>query len=338
METVGLASSKSHCEPMLCKNSVSLNPLHPAGSSSLEKSLINTASLRDDFYSKTWKSLSVDQDKEWGWKEKRGVEQIWKKEMDFGRCFRKWTLRYLVKHDTTEIRSVWQSGELSLKELPTENPYKLFQDFEWLPRVLSAQSRQILCDPGLSPPASSVHVISQAGALQWVTISSSRGSPWPRDQTHCISCVSCIGRQILYHCTTWEVPRNPLEDFKCGSNVIILTFVFVFRVFKILCGDNHHADCYKWLFSWEIIREEKSWIWREEYKVSHIVNILLIPSFISWGNHPIPILNLNGMYEANAILPSLELDTQFYLLITVLTIEWITCLYVTNKEHRPVLS
>ena len=107
---------------------------------------------------------------------------------------------------------------------------------------------------------------------------------------------------------------------------------------KFLCGDNYHADCYKWLFSWEIIREEKSWIWREEYKVSHIVNILLIPSFISLGDHPVPILNLNGMYEANAILPSLELDTQFYLLITVLTIEWITCLYVTNKEHRPVLS
>ena len=28
-------------------------------------------------------------------------------------------------------------------------------------------------------------------------VSSSRGSSWPRDQT-CISCVSCIGRQILY--------------------------------------------------------------------------------------------------------------------------------------------
>ena len=34
--------------------------------------------------------------------------------------------------------------------------------------------------------------------LEWVAISSSRGSSWPRDQP-CISCVSCIGRQILYH-------------------------------------------------------------------------------------------------------------------------------------------
>ena len=29
------------------------------------------------------------------------------------------------------------------------------------------------------------------------------GSSWPRDQT-CASCISCIGRQILYHCDTWE--------------------------------------------------------------------------------------------------------------------------------------
>ena len=33
--------------------------------------------------------------------------------------------------------------------------------------------------------------------LKWVTISSSRGSSPPKDWT-CISCISCIGRQILY--------------------------------------------------------------------------------------------------------------------------------------------
>ena len=45
-----------------------------------------------------------------------------------------------------------------------------------------------------------VHGILQARTLDRVAISFSRGSSWPRDQTH----VSCIGRQILYHCTTWE--------------------------------------------------------------------------------------------------------------------------------------
>ena len=37
-----------------------------------------------------------------------------------------------------------------------------------------------------------------ARILDWVVISSSRGSSQPSDQTH-ISCISCIGRQVLYH-------------------------------------------------------------------------------------------------------------------------------------------
>ena len=44
--------------------------------------------------------------------------------------------------------------------------------------------------------------ISQARILEWVAISSSRGSSRPRDW-NCIS-VSCIGRWILYHFSTWE--------------------------------------------------------------------------------------------------------------------------------------
>ena len=34
------------------------------------------------------------------------------------------------------------------------------------------------------PPGSSVREIFQARILEWVAISSSRGSPWPRDRTH----------------------------------------------------------------------------------------------------------------------------------------------------------
>ena len=42
-----------------------------------------------------------------------------------------------------------------------------------------------LCDPmNCSPPGSSVHGISKAKILQWVDISSSRGSSWLRDWTH----------------------------------------------------------------------------------------------------------------------------------------------------------
>ena len=60
-----------------------------------------------------------------------------------------------------------------------------------------------LCDPkAYSLPGSSVHGIFQAGILEWVAISSSRGSSRSRGKTH----ISCIGRRILYHWAIWEAP------------------------------------------------------------------------------------------------------------------------------------
>ena len=61
------------------------------------------------------------------------------------------------------------------------------------------QNEQCVCACAVSSlPGSSGHRISQARILDWVDISFSKGSSWPKDWT-CISCVSCIGRQILYH-------------------------------------------------------------------------------------------------------------------------------------------
>ena len=54
-----------------------------------------------------------------------------------------------------------------------------------------------------SLPGSSVHGIFQARILQWVAISFSRGSSQLRDWAH-ISCISCTGKQFLYHSATWE--------------------------------------------------------------------------------------------------------------------------------------
>ena len=42
-------------------------------------------------------------------------------------------------------------------------------------------------------PWATVHGVSQARILEWVAISCSQGSSWPRDQTH-ISCISSNGR------------------------------------------------------------------------------------------------------------------------------------------------
>ena len=56
-------------------------------------------------------------------------------------------------------------------------------------RVRSLQSCLTLCGPiDCSPPGSSVYGIVQARILEWVAMSSSRGSSPPRDGT----CVSCL--------------------------------------------------------------------------------------------------------------------------------------------------
>ena len=70
--------------------------------------------------------------------------------------------------------------------------------------LLSLSACPALCDSmDCSPPVSSVHGIFKAGTLEWVAISSSRASSWPRDWI-CISCVSCI----------WPVDSLPLSHIR----------------------------------------------------------------------------------------------------------------------------
>ena len=52
---------------------------------------------------------------------------------------------------------------------------------------------------------SSVCGIFQASIPEWVGISCSRGSSWPRDPT-CISCVSCIAGRLFIHWAIGEAP------------------------------------------------------------------------------------------------------------------------------------
>ena len=68
------------------------------------------------------------------------------------------------------------------------------------------------------PPGSSVHGIFQARILEWAAISFSRESSQPGDHIH-LSCVSCIGRQVLYLCATREAQVN---KYMSNLNGIIL--------------------------------------------------------------------------------------------------------------------
>ena len=77
---------------------------------------------------------------------------------------------------------------------PPEKPPKWYES-----ENVSFSVNPTLCNPmDYSPSGSSVHGIFQARILEWIAISSSRRSSQSRNQT----CVSYIGRLILYHWAT----------------------------------------------------------------------------------------------------------------------------------------
>ena len=80
-----------------------------------------------------------------------------------------------------------------------------------------------LCDPtDCSPPGSSVHGIVQARILEWIAISFSRGSSWPRDQTQ----VSCIAGRFF---TIWAIGKSQyLLTITLFVLFLILNFLWQF--------------------------------------------------------------------------------------------------------------
>ena len=84
---------------------------------------------------------------------------------------------------STECANTWESTQLT----PTMVTLRML-----LGRV------QLFATPWTSLPGSSVHGSSLARIVEWVVISFSRESSWPRDRMG-ISYISCIEKWILYH-------------------------------------------------------------------------------------------------------------------------------------------
>ena len=146
-----------------------------------------------------------------------------------------------------------------------------------------------LCNPmDWSLPGSSVHGIFQERILQWISISYSRRSR-ARDWTH-ISCISCIGRWFLYHCTTWKVVLFFISW-------IIIYFLVPFRV-------------------WSELKNIDRWSANSSYAVSYLWNAQVSASLLTlkpliWDKpqlHMFPqgclIHNCSSHWEASQMLGS----------------------------------
>ena len=127
----------------------------------------------------------------------------------------------------------WASERLSLRHLP-------FMESIFLFVCLVTKPCPTLCDPmDCSPPGSSVHGIAQARILEWVAISLSRGSSWPRDRTH----VSCIGRWILYQGASREALTSSIQQHlfhwtRVGSESQQMVSVQVVQMKKLQWKDS----------------------------------------------------------------------------------------------------
>ena len=64
--------------------------------------------------------------------------------------------------------------------------------------------------------------LKQSRRLEWVAISSSRGSSQPRDQT-CVSSISCTDRWILYRYATWEVLKSTRTHYFQKDSILAFT-------------------------------------------------------------------------------------------------------------------
>ena len=108
---------------------------------------------------------------------------------------------------------------------------------------LVAQSFPTLGDSvGSRPPGSSVQEISQARMLEWVAVSSSRGSSRPRGQT-CISCVARIAGGFL---SRWAVGDSHIASQFSAT----LLSAFLSLNFQV---------CFPFFSSFEIFQTSHSW-------------------------------------------------------------------------------
>ena len=148
---------------------------------------------------------------------------------------------------------IWQMGNESISCL------KLLLDNH----MLCAQLRLILCNPiGRSPPGPSVHGILQAKILEWAAMPSSRVSPLLLVGIR-VSCVSCIGRQILYHWTTWGSCPVPIVIFYICQESTEICPLIPFKDFFV-CFYSKQSPFYS------LTSKEENSIWLLRNKIQSI--------------------------------------------------------------------
>ena len=148
-------------------------------------------------------------------------------------------LHYCVLSTCQTLRKYLLNDCLAWCLAPRQHRIKICHYYYTCVCAKSLQSCLILCDTmDCSPPGSSVHGIPQARILEWVAVSFSRGSSWPRDWPTSLVSPTLAGR-FFTTSTTWEIhyytysfffflkmPKNSLSKTKDIGNNEYLPYPF----------------------------------------------------------------------------------------------------------------
>ena len=145
------------------------------------------------------------------WVQYLGWEDLLEKEMAIHSSILAWKIPWTEKPGRLESMGSHKVGHDWMTSLSLFF-FKLNIVYTW---VLSevAQLCLTLCNPmHCSLPASSLHGILQVRILEWVAISFSRGSSWPRDLTR----VSCIAGRCF---NLWATREAQYMGFNTRQNI-----------------------------------------------------------------------------------------------------------------------
>ena len=111
----------------------------------------------------------------------------------------------------------------------------------------------LFCNPmDCGPQGSSVNGISHSRILEWVAISFSRGSSWPRVQTH----ISCIADGFF----TTELPGNPWNVFlPCGNQHLWLLLRSYIQASVCVAPETQELPFFLNYWSWSKIFVQSVW-------------------------------------------------------------------------------
>ena len=165
---------------------------------------------------------------------------FWKQWFSMASKEKKWGSLSGIHFLSVFTSTIWKSELLS-------RLYWIIMDCHIWNTLLSSQLCLILCNPlNCSPPGYSVRGIFQVRILDWVVISSSRGSFRPKDQTP-VSRVFCIAGWV-FTTKPWATLEDHYHHLICWSSFLPLNALHRLCLFFVVspivfCYLKNNSGC-----------------------------------------------------------------------------------------------